>query len=62
MNVWGTFRGNEWGNKGEIVSVTELGDGIWGFEVKAAGAKEYLIERQGCQYLSILKHKGAHKS
>lgn len=50
--VWGTFRGNEWANKGEAVAVKEVEGkvGIWGFEVKARGPKEYYIERAGCEY------------
>jgi hypothetical protein len=56
VTVWGTFRGNEWGNKGEAVSVAEVeveGKGkekIWGFGVKALGSKEYLVERVGCEW------------
>lgn len=55
VEVFGTFRGNEWGNKGEVIPVTEVeGDaGVWAFEVKALGIKEYFVERSGCE-LSIL--------
>ena len=55
VSVWGTFRGNEWGNKGEAVAVTEVeveGKGkekVWGFVVRALGIKEYLVERVGCE-------------
>ncbi len=51
VQVWGTFRGNEWSNKGEKVNVKEVEDrvGVWGFEVKALGAKEYFVERVGCE-------------
>lgn len=50
--VCGTFRGNEWGNKGEVISVSSVvpGEKIWGFGVKAVGPKEYLIQRQGCEF------------
>ncbi|OBT98387.1 hypothetical protein VE01_03127 [Pseudogymnoascus verrucosus] len=56
VKAWGTWRGNEWENKGEVVEV-----GVWGregrvVEVKAVGAKEYLIERTGFSPLSILKN------
>jgi hypothetical protein len=49
VKAWGTWRGNEWENKGEVVEV-----GVWGregkvVEVKAVGVKEYLIERTGCE-------------
>lgn len=50
--AWGTFRGNEWGNKGEVVSVKEVEGkvGIWGFEVPARAVKDYYIERAGCEF------------
>lgn len=53
VEVWGTFRGNEWENKGEVVDVQKLdGDGrIWGFEVKVTGVKEYYMTRGGCELL-----------
>ncbi|KFY33899.1 hypothetical protein V494_07229, partial [Pseudogymnoascus sp. VKM F-4513 (FW-928)] len=56
VQAWGTWRGNEWENKGEVVEV-----GVWGrdgrvVEVKAVGPKEYLIERTGFSPLSILKN------
>ncbi|KAL5352789.1 hypothetical protein ACLOAV_002737 [Pseudogymnoascus australis] len=56
VKAWGTWRGNEWENKGEVVEV-----GVWGregrvVEVKAVGLKEFLIERTGFSPLSILKN------
>lgn len=53
VKAWGTWRGNEWENKGEVVEV-----GVWGregkvVEVKAVGVKEYLIERTGCELLPV---------
>ncbi|CZR54062.1 uncharacterized protein PAC_03945 [Phialocephala subalpina] len=56
--VWGTFRGNEWANKGEAVTVKEVEGkvGVWGFEVKPKGGKEYYIERAGFSPLSLLKN------
>jgi hypothetical protein len=60
VEVWGTFRGNEWSNKGEVYEVREVSkegvDGksgkVWGFEGKVAAPKEYLMERSGCEYPS----------
>ncbi|KFZ17741.1 hypothetical protein V502_04421, partial [Pseudogymnoascus sp. VKM F-4520 (FW-2644)] len=56
VKAWGTWRGNEWENRGEVVEV-----GVWGregrvVEVKAVGGKEFLIERTGFSPLSILKN------
>ncbi|KAI6708968.1 hypothetical protein PZA11_003145 [Diplocarpon coronariae] len=58
VQVWGTFRGNEWDNKGEKVDIREVEGrvGVWGFEVRAAGKKEYFIERVGFSPMSILKN------
>jgi hypothetical protein len=58
VQVWGTFRGNEWGNKGEKVEITQLnaeegkkgGEAVWAFAVRVVGKKEYLVERQGCEF------------
>jgi hypothetical protein len=55
--VWGTFRGNEWENKGPVVGVRKLGseeeggeeERVWGLEVKALGGKEYFVQRAGCE-------------
>jgi len=46
--VYGTFRGNEWSNKGEALEVRKVGGVNW-FAVRAQGAKEYLVERPGCE-------------
>ncbi|KAI9052745.1 hypothetical protein LZ554_003018 [Drepanopeziza brunnea f. sp. 'monogermtubi'] len=58
VQVWGTFRGNEWNNKGEKVEVKGVEDrvGVWGFEAKVLGRKEYLVERVGFSPMSILKN------
>lgn len=53
VGVWGTFRGNEWDNKGEVVGVAS-DEGVFWFEVKALGPKEYLLERQGCEYTTCV--------
>jgi hypothetical protein len=52
VQVFGTFRGNEWSNKGEVTPVKEMDGktGAWGFEVKALGSKEYFVEKTGCMY------------
>lgn len=55
VQVWGTFRGNEWSNKGEVVEA-QRGDGIWTFDVKVQGGKDYFIERQGFSPLGLLKN------
>lgn len=51
VQAFGTFRGNEWSNKGEAVPVKELDGklGVWVFEVKVLGSKEYFIEKSGCE-------------
>lgn len=48
VQVWGTFRGNEWSNKGEVVQAQRDGE-VWTFDVKVLGGKDYFIERQGCE-------------
>jgi hypothetical protein len=59
VQAWGTFRGNEWDNKGEIIPVKEVGEGkvggdkVYGFEVKVVGPKGYFLERSGCEYSSM---------
>ena len=58
VEVWTTFRGNEWGNKGEAVVVREVekegvdgkGSQVWGFDVRVQAGKEYLLARSGCRY------------
>jgi hypothetical protein len=52
VEVWSTFRGNEWVNKGEVVLVSDLeGDGsVWGFEARVGSGKEYFLERSGCEF------------
>lgn len=48
VEAWGTFRGNEWGNKGEAAMV-EREKEVWIFAVRALGGKEYLVQRVGCR-------------
>lgn len=49
VKVWETFRGNEWGNKGEEVPVKSEGESWRGFSVKALGGKIFFIERPACE-------------
>ena len=56
VEVWGTFRGNEWGNKGEVVPVRMDESGVWGVEVGVQGGKEYFMERGGCESLFFFIH------
>jgi len=52
VEAWRTFRGNEWGNKGEEVAVVVGEGGVVGdkvLEVRALGGKAYYMERQGCE-------------
>ena len=54
VESWGTFRGNEWSNRGEKVEVREVdlhGRKAWGLDVRALGEKNYFIDRQGCEYM-----------
>ncbi|TVY20436.1 hypothetical protein LARI1_G001035, partial [Lachnellula arida] len=55
VQVWGTFRGNEWGNKGEEYAVRQVG-GVWVWEVRVIAEKEYFFERSGFSPLSLLKN------
>ncbi|KAG5926659.1 hypothetical protein E4U42_003070 [Claviceps africana] len=55
LRAWDTFRGNEWGNKGEEVVLRD-GDAGPGFEVKSLGRKVYFVDRPSFSVLSILKN------
>jgi len=48
VEAWGTFRGNEWDNRGEVVVVTTQGAKST-LEVKAIREKGYYVERTGCK-------------
>lgn len=54
VKVWETFRGNEWGNKGEEVPVKGEGESRRGFSVKALGGKIFLLERPACEFMALL--------
>lgn len=51
VKAWETFRGNEWGNKGEEVPVKSEGESRRGFSVKALGGKIFFLERPACEFL-----------
>ncbi len=44
VQAWETFRGNDWGNKGEVMALTEGG----GVHVRWMGKKNYFMERPKC--------------
>lgn len=48
FQAWDTFRGNDWGNKGEVLPVKE-GSAGWGVEVKSLGKKIYFVDRPQCR-------------
>ncbi|GJN74125.1 hypothetical protein VFPFJ_07218 [Purpureocillium lilacinum] len=52
VQAWETFRGNDWGNKGEVMALTEGG----GVHVRWMGKKNYFMERPKFSVLSILKN------
>jgi|SRR6478752_8295326 hypothetical protein len=55
VRAWETYRGNDWGNKGEVVQVKEGSKGR-GFELRAIGGKNYFMERPQCESrFSILR-------
>jgi len=49
VNVWETFRGHDWDNKGEQIRPTTAGGP---FPVKVLGSKVYYMERGGCKFSS----------
>ncbi|TQS36329.1 hypothetical protein Golomagni_03226 [Golovinomyces magnicellulatus] len=59
VQVWNTFRGNEWENKGEIVNVIKEEEGTskrYSFEVQLLATKKYIMERPGFSPLNMLKN------
>ncbi|KAH8888193.1 O-acetylhomoserine ami [Thozetella sp. PMI_491] len=52
LKAWGTYRGNDWDNKGEAVMLQEGGV----FDVRAAAAKDYFVERSKFSVFSILRN------
>lgn len=53
VQAWETYRGNDWGNKGEGVPVVAAGDGEGDkgvvVEVRGLGGKGYFLERSSCE-------------
>lgn len=52
VQAWGTFRGNEWDNKGEVFPVQEVSLGgrtVHSVELRLLGEKSYYVERTGCK-------------
>lgn len=45
LGAWVTFRGNDWGNKGEALPASAAGV----FDVRALGRKGYFMERSKCE-------------
>lgn len=48
VHAWETYRGNDWDNKGEAISMIET-DTVKGFELSALGGKTYFTERPKCR-------------
>lgn len=51
VQVWQTFRGNEWDNFGEKKADENVksGDGLVVTEIRCLGGKEYYQSRGGCE-------------
>ncbi|KAL2179917.1 uncharacterized protein P884DRAFT_193782 [Thermothelomyces heterothallicus CBS 202.75] len=57
VRAWETFRGNDWGNKGEVIPVEGGGaPGAAVLDVKPVGIKGYYMERSSFSVLSIFKN------
>ena len=52
VSIWETYRGNDWGNKGEAMEVREGSFGK-GVELRSLGAKNYFIERPKCEFQPV---------
>jgi O-acetylhomoserine/O-acetylserine sulfhydrylase len=50
VRAWETYRGNDWGNKGEAVPVREGGV----LDVRVHGQKGYFVERSSCSFFLLL--------
>lgn len=53
IQAWETFRGNDWGNKGEAVGL----DG-GALRVKVMGQKAFFMERSSCEYPIFIDRYG----
>ena len=52
MDVWFTFRGNEWDNKGEKIGGREQ-EGERVVDVRVMGEKGFYEKRGGCEFHSL---------
>lgn len=52
VEVWETFRGNDWANRGERLALRD-GSAGRGVDAKPLGGKQYFTERQKCKPASI---------
>lgn len=55
VKAWGTWRGNEWSNNGEVYAVKSIGEqpgreGVKRIEISVAAKKEVFVDRVGCKY------------
>jgi O-acetylhomoserine/O-acetylserine sulfhydrylase len=63
VSAWETFRGNDWGNKGEGVPVgVAVGGGEVEVEVRVRGGKGYFMERSGCEFFLFFSSSLAWES
>lgn len=49
VSAWETYRGNDWGNTGEAVAVSNGGV----LDVKVLGGKNFYVERSKCEYCLV---------
>ncbi|PQE24777.1 ER membrane complex subunit protein [Rutstroemia sp. NJR-2017a BVV2] len=56
IEAFTTFRGNEWSNKGESITIEKIGEDKFKAEVKVLGERGYYIERVGFSPLSLLQN------
>ncbi|KAK3315271.1 hypothetical protein B0H66DRAFT_338919 [Apodospora peruviana] len=52
VKVWETYRGHDWGNKGEAVKLST--EGV--YDVRVLGTKGYFMERAKFNFFSILRN------
>ncbi|KAK4156692.1 Cys/Met metabolism PLP-dependent enzyme-domain-containing protein [Chaetomidium leptoderma] len=61
VKVWETFRGNDWGNKGEGVRAEEVGGGVLRgggvvVDVRVVEGKGYFLERSSFSVMGVFKN------
>lgn len=57
VHAWQTYRGNDWDNKGETISIIET-ETVTGFELSALGGKTYFTERPKCRLTYTATYNG----